>query len=157
MATEIERKYLVISNDWKADKVHTIVQGYLSKDKERIVRIRIYDSFAYITIKGITKGISRAEYEYEIPLQDGLELLKICIRPIIEKKRSIVEYKKKKWEIDEFAGDNSGLIIAEIELEDQEDKCELPPWIGKDVSDDARYYNASLIENPYNTWKNEKA
>ena len=152
MSNEIEKKYLVISNNWKAESSHTIIQGYLNKDKNRVVRIRIFDDTAFITIKGISIGIERAEYEYEIPLNDGYELLKLCYIPILEKKRSIVLFDNKKWEVDEFKGDNDGLVVAEIELERIDEDYALPPWIGKEVSNNPRYFNSNLIDLPFKNW-----
>ena len=155
MSNEIEKKYLVISNDWEEESSHTIIQGYISKDKNRVVRIRIFDDAAFITIKGISIGIERAEYEYAIPLEDGYDLLKLCHLPILEKKRSIVLFDNKKWEIDEFMGENEGLVVAEIELESIGENYALPPWLGKEVSNDPRYFNSNLIDLPFRNWKKE--
>lgn len=152
MSIEIERKYLVKNNNWIPKTSHIIKQGYLNRDKDRVVRVRIFDNAGYITIKGKTKGIERSEFEYEIPLSDAEQLLNMCEKPILEKKRSIVIFDTKKWEIDQFQGENEGLVIAEIELENINEVINLPPWIGIEVSDDPKYYNSNLIYNPYSNW-----
>ena len=149
MATEIEHKYLVISEEYKslATKQIHICQGYLSKDKERTVRIRIADDKAFITIKGENAGDTRPEYEYSIPLNEAQEILQqLCLTPIIDKTRHIVEYNGNTWEIDEFHGALEGLTLAEIELPLSKYKYDIPPFIGKNVTNDARYYNSNLID-----------
>lgn len=157
MATEIERKYLVQFEAWqkaKASATHTpISQGYLSLEAERTVRIRIKKEKALLTIKGKTRGISRLEFEYEIPLSDGLKLLEICQGSVIQKKRYILQYDELTWEIDEFEGDNAGLIVAEVELESEHQTFRLPPWIKEEVSTDKRYYNANLVQHPFKDWE----
>jgi len=156
MATEIERKYLVQMEAWQQAKVsaeHTqLYQGYLSLEAERTVRIRIKKEIALLTIKGKTEGISRLEFEYQIPLNDGLELLKICQGSIIKKKRYILPYDNLIWEIDEFEGDNAGLTVAEVELDSENQTFALPPWIKEEVSDDNRYYNSNLAQHPFKDW-----
>lgn len=154
MAIEIERKFLLFNSDWRKEVYASrqISQGYLSSDSGRTVRIRISDQQAFITIKGKTQGTSRAEFEYEIPLNDAQQLIQLCEHPIIKKVRHLVKFEEKVWEIDEFAGDNRGLIVAEIELDTEEETITLPDWVGKEVSHDARYFNASLIRHPYNQW-----
>jgi CYTH domain-containing protein len=156
MTTEIERKYLVQFEAWQEAKVSAkythISQAYLSLEAERTVRIRIKKESAFLTIKGKTQGISRLEFEYPIPLNDGLELLKICQGSIIEKKRYIFHFDKLIWEVDEFEGDNAGLIVAEVELESEDQAFTLPPWIKEEVSDDNRYYNANLVKHPFKDW-----
>jgi adenylate cyclase len=156
MSTEIERKFLVDGIEWKQGDGVSYCQGYLNPNKERTVRVRIAGDKAFITIKGITNGISRAEFEYEIPVSDADQLLKICEGPLIKKKRYIVIYKGDKWEIDEFSGENEGLVIAEIELENEGQLFERPGWVGKEVSDDPRYFNSSLAANPYSKWYAQK-
>jgi len=158
MAKEIERKFLLKNENWKTqvDKSFTIKQGYLSTNPERTVRIRIKGKKGILTIKGITKGISRLEYEYEIPFQDAIELLDLCEQPIIEKERYIIIDGKLKWEIDIFEGINKGLELAEVELESEDQKVNLPNWIEKEVTSDKRYYNSSLIKMPFKDWKNNK-
>ncbi|MGB2304949.1 MAG: CYTH domain-containing protein [Flavobacteriaceae bacterium] len=145
---EIERKFLVNSNEYKnkAHKSIKIAQGYLSKDPERTVRIRICDDRGFITIKGISSedGLSRYEWEKEIPFQEAKELLSICLPTIIEKSRFEVYYKNILFEVDEFYGKHEGLIVAEVELESTQEKVELPDWIGKEVTGNKNYYNAVL-------------
>lgn len=157
MATEIERKYLVHLEKWEKAKSEatftSISQGYLSLEAERTVRIRIKKAAAFLTIKGKTKGISRIEFEYPIPLKDGLELLNLCQGSIIQKKRYILKENQFTWEVDEFEEDNKGLIIAEVELESEEQTLILPPWIKEEVSKDKRYYNSNLVSHPFKDWK----
>jgi CYTH domain-containing protein len=141
-----------VHTNWRSESSHTILQGYLNSDKERVVRIRLIDDRAFLTIKGITRGNSRAEFEYEIPLEDGKEILELCEKPILEKRRSLVRYGGKKWEIDEFFGENRGLITAEVELRDDAEEVELPDWIGDEVSHDPRYFNSNLLKNPFLRW-----
>lgn len=154
MPKEIERKFLVSNNTYKMSLSGMLYkQGYLSTDIERTVRVRICGNKAFLTIKGTIVGATRAEYEYEIPVKDAEEMLdKLCHRPIIEKHRYRYEYKGFVWEIDEFFGENRGLILAEVELEGEDQVFEKPEWIGKEVTDDFRYCNSSLVENPYKNW-----
>jgi len=128
-------------------------QGYLNRDKERTVRVRIAGSRAYLTIKGLTRGVSRPEFEYEIPLHDGEALLTLCDGTPLEKDRYTLQHAGATWEIDEFLGANAGLVIAEIELKDERQKFERPSWLSIEVSDDPRYFNSSLIAAPYGTWR----
>lgn len=154
MATEIERKFLVKDERWRSGARGKLYrQGYLSTDPERAVRVRIIGERAYLTIKGIISDLSRYEYEYEVPLDDAREMLdRLCQRPLIEKTRYLVEHAGMTWEIDEFAGENAGLVVAEIELDDEDQEIALPPWVGDEVSDDPRYLNANLVRRPYRTW-----
>jgi CYTH domain-containing protein len=154
MATEIERKFLVEGDSWREHAMGTdIRQGYLCAEPERSVRIRRAGDQAWLTIKGATEGISRLEHEYPIPAEDADELLEICLPGKISKTRYRVNVGSHLWEIDEFYGDNAGLLVAEIELTSPDESFEKPGWLGKEVSDDARYYNASLIRHPYCRWK----
>ena len=157
MTTEIERKYLVHPKVWQQAKANAeyshLSQGYLSLEAERTVRIRIKKELALLTIKGKSQGISRLEFEYQIPLNDGLALLKICQGSIIEKKRYLLHYDQLTWEVDEFEGDNAGLIVAEVELESENQTFALPPWIKEEVSDDQRYYNSNLVQKPFKNWE----
>jgi len=157
MGLEIERKFLVKGDTWRAVVVSTteIKQGYLNAAPERTVRIRIYGAKGFITIKGKNENLTRKEFEYEIPLTDAESLIELCEQPIIEKTRHIYNYMGNKWEVDEFKGDNAGLIMAEVELKDENQKVEIPGWIGEEVSSDRRYYNSSLIKNPYSKWGEE--
>ncbi len=151
--TEIERKFLVKKGKWKAGKNGIqIKQGYLLAESERTVRIRIAGEMAFITIKGKMQNISRPEFEYEIPVADALQMIKLCRSGIIEKTRFIEQVGGKTWEIDVFEGANSGLILAEIELETENEKFELPAWAGNEVTFDRRYYNSWLSVNPYSEW-----
>lgn len=154
MATEIERKFLVKGDQWrKLGKGTVYRQGYLSTVKERVVRVRTIDDKGYLTIKGITTGATRLEFEYEIPVKDANQMLdELCERPLIEKTRYVVEYGGLTWEIDEFAGDNRGLILAEVELSSEDQKVELPDWIGEEVTGDPRYFNSNLIKHPFTRW-----
>lgn len=154
MATEIERKFLVRGELWQPkDEGTAIMQGYLCTDPDRTVRVRTRGNQAYLTIKGRNSGISRLEFEYEIPFSDGTELLKLCKGPIISKRRHLELHVDKYWEIDVFYGDNEGLILAEIELPSEETEFILPPWAGPEVSHDNRYYNSYLAHHPYRLWK----
>lgn len=154
MAIEIERKFLVINSGWRKQVYHkkNIAQGYLSTNPERTVRIRISNETGIITIKGKSEGVSRAEFEYEVPLDDAQELMKLCERPVIEKVRNLVKFEGKIWEVDEFSGDNQGLIVAEVELVNEQESVPLPSWVGKEVSTEKKYFNASLIKDPYSQW-----
>lgn len=154
MAKEIERKFLVRGNTWRGqDGGKRYRQGYLSTVKERTVRVRTTGDKGFITIKGESVGATRSEYEYEIPLADANEMLdRLCERPLIEKTRYRVSHEGLAWEIDEFEGDNRGLIIAEVELKDETQSVTLPGWIGQEVTGDHRYFNANLVANPFSQW-----
>ncbi|HVW63487.1 MAG TPA: CYTH domain-containing protein [Nitrosospira sp.] len=157
MGKETERKFRVDEEEaaaWRKAPYREVRQGYLSMDKDRTVRVRIAGNEAWLTIKGITRGASRAEYEYPIPIADAGEMLDhLCLRPLIDKRRYRVEHEGFLWEIDEFYEDNAGLIIAEIELESANQAFPRPPWVGAEVTHDPRYYNASLVRHPYSRWK----
>ena len=153
MGKEIERKFLVDGDAWRESEGTLYRQGYLSTVKERTVRIRVAGDKAMITIKGVTQGATRSEYEYGIPLGDAEEMLDtLCEKPLVEKRRHKVEAEGLTWEVDEFLGDNAGLILAEVELEDEQQKFERPSWIGREVTDDVRYFNANLVRHPYREW-----
>ena len=153
MATEIERKFLVIGDDWKSlAKGTPYRQGYLNRDAHRTVRVRVAGLSALITVKGITVGATRQEFEYSIPTNDAEQLLALCDGPLIEKKRYVLEHHGHRWEIDEFSGDNSGLVLAEVELMQENEVINLPSWIGQEVSDDPRYFNSNLALNPFCRW-----
>lgn len=157
MAQEIERKFLV-AGDYKSEAYASvrITQGYLSRLPERVVRVRIKGDKGFITIKGTTNdtGLSRFEWEKEIPLADAQSLLKLAEPGVIDKTRHLIKNTDGRhiWEVDEFHGDNEGLVMAEIELESENDLFDKPSWLGKEVTGDKRYYNAYLSENPYKTW-----
>jgi adenylate cyclase len=154
MAKEIERKFLIASDAWRGLAPGTTYrQGYLSTVKERTVRVRTIDDKGFLTIKGITVGATRAEYEYEIPVTDATEMLDdLCERPIIEKVRYKISFEGLIWEVDEFLGVNAGLIVAEVELTAEDQAFVKPEWTGDEVTGDPRYYNANLIANPFSTW-----
>lgn len=146
MALEIEHKYLVKDGsfrDMAIRRIH-IVQGYLNRDPERTVRIRIADDKGFITVKGVTCGAIRKEYEYEIPKNDAQEMIEMCTSPVLEKYRYIVPYGGFNWEVDEFVSPRKGLITAEIELPSADTKYELPDFIGEDVTGNPAYYNSAL-------------
>ncbi|MDQ7826728.1 MAG: CYTH domain-containing protein [Candidatus Eremiobacteraeota bacterium] len=154
MGKEIERKFLVNGDDWRslAEGV-PYRQGYLSTVRERTVRVRTVGDEGFLTIKGLTTGVSRPEYEYPIPGAEANELLtNLCEKPLIEKNRYKIARGGVTWEIDEFSGENEGLIIAEVELHDEHQSLEIPPWIGEEVSGDPRYFNSNLTKNPYRNW-----
>jgi adenylate cyclase len=156
MPTEIERKFLVTGPEWHdAFSIH-IRQGYLCRGNEITVRVRVANEKAYLTIKGIKKGISRQEFEYEIPVADAEQLLKLSNGCVIEKIRHVVMYKSFAWEVDEFLGENAGLIVAEIELENEDQIFERPEWLGREVTGDPRYANAYLASNPYSIWRDQE-
>jgi len=153
MGIEIERKFLI---DFKKiesyDKKIEIKQGYILNSPEKVVRIRVADTHAFLTIKGKNNGASRPEFEYEIPYDDAIELLKFANDNIIEKTRYILKINNDTWEIDKFHGKNEGLVVAEIEIPSEDYKIELPKWVLKEVTSDAKYYNNNLINCPYSTW-----
>jgi CYTH domain-containing protein len=154
MAIEIERKFLVKNDDWrKLGKGELYRQGYLSTDSERTVRVRTVGKKGLLTIKGITQNIRREEFEYEISFEDAKRMLDVlCLRPIIEKTRYKIHDKDLVWEVDEFRGENEGLIIAEVELKDDHQQIINPGWIGEEVSNDPAYFNANLVKHPYSKW-----
>jgi adenylate cyclase len=153
MAREIEKKFLLKNDTWRKYAKGTFYrQGYLSTKKERTVRVRISGNSAFLTIKGPSKGASRLEFEYPIPVEEAGEILALCKQPIIEKIRYEVMHNGLKWEIDEFDGVNKGLILAEIELTDENQKFDIPDWIGEEVTGNPDYYNASLIHKPFSSW-----
>lgn len=154
MAKEIERKFLVKGDAWRSlAKGVPYRQGYLNSAKERTVRIRTVGDKAFLTIKGLTVGATRAEYEYEIPMADCNAMLDtLAEKPIIDKKRYKIQYEGLTWEIDEFFGENQGLIVAEVELQSEDQQFKKPEWIGQEVTGDPRYFNANLISNPYTKW-----
>nr|WP_314259091.1 CYTH domain-containing protein [uncultured Devosia sp.] len=147
MAQEIERKFLVVSDDWKAAVTGSkwLRQGYLSSNAKATVRVRTRDDDeAFVTIKGASKGMSRAEYEYTVPVADAREMLAMAAPHVVEKRRHIVPFGGLTWEVDVFEGRHAGLVMAEVELKSEDQKVELPAWVGKEVTDDDRYFNASL-------------
>ncbi|MBE9209679.1 CYTH domain-containing protein [Nostoc sp. LEGE 06077] len=154
MAKEIERKFLVKGDGWRKLGVGSVYrQGYIATRKAVTVRVRIANNRGYLTIKSPSVNCSRSEFEYEIPLADAEEMLEtLCDRPLIEKVRYKVELGNLIWEIDEFDGDNKGLIVAEVELTDEQQQIELPEWIGEEVSTDGKYFNSNLAKFPFSQW-----
>ena len=153
MAFEIERKFLVNTKLWNSPKKGKFLsQAYLSVDPLPTVRIRISDEQAFLTIKGPSDTISRPEFEYEIPVAEASELMKLAVAGPVEKTRYEIEYGGKCWEIDVFSGKNSGLVLAEIELESEDEKFSKPAWLLNEVSGDKRYYNSYLARHPYENW-----
>jgi adenylate cyclase len=154
MAQEIERKFLVVGDSWRNLAEGNIYrQGYIATLKKATVRIRIVGNQGYLTIKGPSINYSRSEFEYFIPVADAQEMLDtLCERPFIEKVRYRVEYSNLIWEIDEFDGENKGLILAEVELSDAQQQIELPNWVGEEVSHDPRYFNSNLVKHPFSQW-----
>jgi adenylate cyclase len=151
---EIERKFLVRDDSWKTLGQGALLrQGYLSSSADRIVRVRVEGEAAMLTIKGRSSGATRGEWEYPIPLADAQAFLDgLCERPIIEKKRYRIPYQGMTWEVDEFFGENAGLVVAEIELEAEDQAFVKPVWVGEEVTHDARYFNANLLRHPYKRW-----
>ena len=155
MGVEIERKFLVVGDDWRSavSSSTRIVQGYLASTPEVTVRVRVRGERAYLTIKGRSSGISRSEYEFDIPVADAEAMLTdLAQGPVIEKTRHLLEVDGHTWELDVFAGANEGLVMAEIELGSADEQFTVPSWAGRDVSDDARYYNVNLARTPYSLW-----
>jgi adenylate cyclase len=155
MATEIERKFLVVDDAWReqADAGTEMVQGYLAAQEHCTVRVRLAGSAAKLTIKGASAGISRSEYEYDIPEADARAMLEdLCVGAPILKRRYRVPYAGHVWEVDVFEGANAGLVLAEVELDRADEALEQPSWAGEEVSDDHRYYNACLSRYPYASW-----
>jgi len=153
MGQEIERKFLVKDDSWRSGTGTRIRQGYLSNQIEGTVRVRTKGKRGFLTIKGVTTGITRLEFEYEIPVEEANQILdELCMRPLIEKIRYEVYVGGFKWEIDEFFEENAGLVMAEIELEEEKQEFPKPEWLDREVSGDFRYHNANLAKHPYSTW-----
>lgn len=154
MGIEIERKFLLKNDVWRdlAEGVY-YRQGYLNSTRERTVRVRIINEKGFLTIKGVADGATRLEFEYEIPKDEcNIMLDDLAEKPVIEKNRYKVDYKGLSWEIDEFFGENRGLIVAELELESEDQKFQIPEWIGEEVTGDPKYFNSNLIHHPYTKW-----
>lgn len=155
MALEIERKYLVNKEQWNAVEKppgNLLRQGYLLTDPDKTIRVRVTDSKGYLTIKGLSVGIARPEFEYEIPRDEAQQLLDNFSVSDLQKIRYEIAFKGKVWEVDEFLGANAGLIVAEIELDSEAEQFELPAWIDREVSDEEKYYNSNLSVHPFTTW-----
>ncbi|MEM9267027.1 MAG: CYTH domain-containing protein [Cyanobacteria bacterium P01_F01_bin.13] len=155
MAKEIERKFLVQSDAWRSlAKGRYYCQGYIPTQGKQTVRARIVGEQGYLTLKGPAIGISRSEFEYEIPLADAQAILaELCQRPLIEKHRYRIPLGEVIWEVDEFLGENQGLILAEVELTQADQTVELPSWIGKEVTGNPHYYNSNLVKYPFKDWQ----
>ena len=154
MPKEIERKFLVVSDGYKSSLRKYYKQGYLSVEPDKTVRVRVVGDKGFLTVKGRNNGISRTEYEYEIPAADANDMLDNLVNTgVIEKWRYVCVIDGKKWEVDEFLGDNAGLVVAEIELQSEDEPFTKPAWAGDEVSGDERYYNSSLSQNPYKNWR----
>ncbi len=154
MGIEIEHKFLVSGEGWRpmATRQTRFSQGYLSRDPARTVRVRIAGDQAFLTIKGATRGASRAEFEYEVPVADAQALLAMSDGPVVEKIRHLCPFRGMTWEVDEFLGANAGLIVAEIELSTEGQAFARPDWLGAEVTGDARYVNANLAVRPFTSW-----
>jgi CYTH domain-containing protein len=153
---EIERKFLVEGEAWRTPDAVLIRQGYLNEDPSRTVRVRTAGANAFLTIKGKSKGATRAEFEYAIPLEDAEALFALCQRPLIEKFRHTIPYAGLSWEVDEFLGENAGLVVAEVELTSEGQCFERPAWAGREVTSEPRYFNSSLARNPFSRWDAEE-
>ncbi len=164
MAIEIERKFLVADDGWRA-AAHAVIpmaQGYINDmgaldrgDQKASVRVRIEGDGAALNLKSRTLGRSRQEFDYPIPVQDARDLLALCVGGIVEKRRHLVHHGGLLWEVDEFLGDNAGLVVAEVELDHADQQVALPDWVGEEVTDQARYYNVALATHPYTRWKGD--
>ena len=155
MGIEIERKFLVTGDGWRQGAGLAYAQGYLNRDPQRTVRVRIAGGMAFLTVKGASKGATRAEFEYAIPVDDAAQLLELSDGPVVRKVRRVIEHAGSTWEVDEFEGDNAGLVLAEVELESEGQAYAKPEWLGREVTGDPRYYNSSLAANPYSRWREE--
>lgn len=155
MAVEIERKFLVTSAAWRADaaRSESLRQGYLANTARSSIRVRVAGSAAWLSVKSMTPGVSRLEFEYPIPLPDAAILLdQLCDGPRVDKVRHVVPVDGHEWEVDEFLGDNAGLVVAELELDRPDGAFTRPPWLGAEVTHEARYYNFNLAARPYAAW-----
>ena len=154
MAKEIERKFLVKNESFKLFSTGVLYrQGYLNRDKHRTVRVRVAGEQAFLTIKGLTNGMERLEFEYPIAVSDANEMLEtMCPKPLIEKYRFNIMADGHLWEVDEFTGDNEGLIVAEVELKSSDEEVIIPDWVGAEVTGELKYYNSNLVINPFKNW-----
>ena len=146
MAKEIERKFLTTGDQWRSATPVYYCQGYLNRDKKRTVRVRVAGDKAMLTIKGPTHGMSRDEYEYDIPVEDAKEMFALCEQPLVEKNRRVINHAGLDWEVDEFLGANEGLVVAEVELESEDQDVPLPDWIGPEVSSDCLLYTSDAAD-----------
>ena len=155
MAKEIERKFLINQDELGSlDNGTSIKQGYISTKDNTVVRVRVSGNQAYLTLKGENTGVTRSEFEYEIPATDAEQIItELCSGPVVEKTRYLVTHCDHTWEVDIFHGENDGLVVAEIELESEGESFEIPDWVTSEVSGETRYYNSSLLDNPFKNWK----
>ena len=155
MGTEIERKFLVRGGGWRGlGPSMEIRQGYLAREEKCVIRVRVSGLRAWLTVKGRARGIARPEYEVEVPVEEGREMLDtLCCGPVMEKRRTRIPMGGVVWEVDEFLGENVGLVVAEVELEREDQAIVCPEWIGAEVTGDPRYYNSNLMLNPYRNWR----
>lgn len=156
MGVEIERKFTVRADFCPQGAGTEMAQGYLSRDPQRTVRVRLAGGRGYLTVKGETRGMVRAEYEYEIPPTDARAMLALCDPPLVEKTRYVVDAAGRQWEVDVFHGANDGLVVAEVELPSETAEVTLPAWVDREVTGEKRYYNSSLIVHPYYSWTAEE-
>jgi adenylate cyclase len=158
VAVEIERKFLVNGDSWRRGATgQRISQGYLCSSADRVVRVRVIGDRAFLTIKGAQHGASRYEYEYDIPMREATEMLeRLCERPLIEKIRHHLMVDGREWVVDEFEGENAGLMIAEVEFEREGQAIALPDWVGAEVTDEPRYLNVNLVRHPYRLWSSDE-
>ena len=153
MGTETERKYVINTDQFPKEHPVCIKQGFISTNKSRVVRVRIADEKASLTIKSGGNALTRREFEYSIPLKEAIELLdEVCLQPVIDKTRYTTNHKGLTWEVDVFHGQNEGLIVAEVELENENQEFEVPSWVKKEVTGDERYYNVNLVKRPFTRW-----
>jgi CYTH domain-containing protein len=156
MGIEIERKFLVVGEAWRQGEGQHLCQGYLNRDKQRTVRVRLVGEQGWLTVKGVSVGATRAEFEYPIPAEDARQLLALCEGPLIEKRRFVVPHGGLLWEVDEFFGDNLGLVVAEVELHTADQAIvSRPDWLGAEVTEDPRYFNSALATLPYSRWQRQ--
>jgi adenylate cyclase len=165
MGIEIERKFLVTSEGWRdaAHKVVPMAQGYLNDlamveggMQKASVRVRTEDDHAFLNLKSRERGHTRQEFNYPIPVVEARELLALCVGGLVDKRRHYVQHAGHLWEVDEFLGDNAGLVVAEIELKSADESFEMPPWAGRQVTDSLRYYNLALASRPYSQWTDDE-
>lgn len=156
MGVEIERKFTVRADFCPQGAGTEMAQGYLSRDPQRTVRVRLAGGRGYLTVKGETRGMVRAEYEYEVPPSDARAMLALCDSPLVEKTRYVVDAAGRRWEVDVFHGANDGLVVAEVELPSEMAEVTLPAWVEREVTGEKRYYNSSLIVHPYHSWTAEE-
>ena len=158
MAREIERKFLIdLAKLGELTEGESIKQGYINTSNLNVVRVRVMGNCGYLTLKGESIGPSRLEYEYPIPVEDAQEILdNLCNKPLIKKHRYEVEFKNHLWEIDIFKGDNEGLVVAELELDEEHISVELPDWVRQEVTGDPKYYNVNLLKHPYSCWSDDE-